>query len=190
VCALHQVLLGGPVGLGQVVRRVRQTAFVQIRARRSNDLPVCVAVLRRVHDESGYPARWPADPTGWLCPPGLMAAWIAEQDGGVGHAGLVRGVQAGCLLTATRRQAHELAGVVRLFVDPAARRLGHARELLDTAAAHAVAASLVPVLDVVDDARAAITLYERSGWLLAGREHATWSLPSGVRPTLRYYVRP
>jgi GNAT superfamily N-acetyltransferase len=154
-------------------------------------LPACVAVLRRVHDESGYPARWPGDPAGWLCPPGLMAAWIAEQDGVVaGHAGLVRDVQAGCLLTATGREAHELAGVVRLFVDPAARHLGHGRELLDTAAAHAVSAGLVTVLDVVDGARAAIALYERSGWLLVGRERATWSLPSGVRPTLRYYVRP
>jgi GNAT superfamily N-acetyltransferase len=130
-------------------------------------------------------------PLGWLCPPGLMAAWIAEQDGVVaGHAGLVRGVRAGCLLTATGRDTHELAGVVRLFIDPAARRMGHARELLDTAAAHAVSANLVAVLDVVDGARAAIALYEQSGWLLVARESATWSMPSGVRPTLRYYVRP
>lgn len=98
--------------------------------------------------------------------------------------------KAGCLLEATGRDAGELAGVVRLFVDPAARRTGNARELLDTAAAHAVSGNLNAVLDVVDDARAAIALYEQSGWRLVGRESATWSMPSGVTPTLRYYVRP
>jgi GNAT superfamily N-acetyltransferase len=148
-------------------------------------------MLRRVHDVSGYPARWPDDPAGWLCPPRLMTAWVAEQDGVVvGHAGLVRGVQAGCLIKATGRKAGELAGVVRLFVEPAARRMGHARELLDTAVAHAVSGNLVAVLDVVDGARAAIALYEQSGWHLVGRESAPWSMPSGLTPTLRYYVRP
>ncbi|HEY0717137.1 MAG TPA: GNAT family N-acetyltransferase [Streptosporangiaceae bacterium] len=162
-----------------------------IRTRRAQDLGACVAMLRRVHDGSGYPARWPDDPAGWLCPPGLITAWVAEQDGAVaGHVGLVRGAQAGCLLQATGREAHELAGVVRLFVDPAARRTGQARELLATAAARAVSASLVAVLDVVDDARAAIAAYEQSGWRLAGRERAPWSMPSGLTPTLRYYVQP
>jgi GNAT superfamily N-acetyltransferase len=96
-------------------------------------------MLRCVHDVSGYPARWPDDPAGWLCPPGLMTACVAEQDGMVaGHVGLIRGVQADCLLQATGRDAGELAGVVRLFVDPAARRTGHVCELLHTAAANAV----------------------------------------------------
>ena len=165
--------------------------IVPIRTRRADDLAVCAATLRRVHDLSGYPARWPDDPAGWLCPPGLMTAWVAEQDGVVaGHVGLACGVQAGCLLRATGRDAGELAGVVRLFVDPAARRTGHARELLKTAAAHAASGNLVAVLDVVDGARAAIALYEQSGWRLVGRESATWSMPSGLTPTLRYYVRP
>lgn len=164
---------------------------VPIRTRRAGDLAACVATLRRVHDVSGYPARWPDDPVGWLCPARLIMAWVAEQDGVVvGHAGLVRGVGADCLLSATGREAGELAGVVRLFVDPAVRRSGHARELLETAAAHAASGHLTAVLDVVDDARAAIALYERSGWLLAGRESATWSMPSGLKPTLRYYVKP
>lgn len=158
--------------------------------RQAGDLPACVAMLRRVHDMSGYPARWPDDPAGWLCPPELMTAWVAEQDGVVvGHVGLVRGAQSDCLLRATGRDADELAGVVRLFVDPAARRMGNAGELLNTAAAHAVSGNLVAVLDVVDGARAAIALYERSGWLLVGRASATWSMPSGVTPMLRYYVR-
>jgi len=120
-----------------------------------------------------------------------MTAWVAEDDGVVvGHAGLVRGMRARCVLQATGRDASQLAGVVRLFVDPAARRAGRARELLDTAAAHAVASGLQPVLDVVDDASAAIALYERSGWRLVGRENATWAAPSGVTPKLRYYMSP
>ena len=179
--------------VGRVVRvqRCVRLPFVQMRMRREDDLASCVATLRGIHNVSGYPAHWPDDPAGWLCPPGLMAAWVAEQDGVVvGHVGLVRGAQADCLLRATGRDAHELAGVVRLFVDPAARRMGHARELLDTAVAHAVSGNLVAVLDVVDGARAAIALYEQSGWRLVGRESATWSMPSGFTPTLRYYVRP
>jgi GNAT superfamily N-acetyltransferase len=99
-------------------------------------------------------------------------------------------VQPGCLIKASGRKAGELAGVVRLFVDPSARRTGHARELLDTAVAHAVSENLLAVLDVVDGARAAIALYEQSGWHLVGRDSATWTMPSGLTPTLRYYVRP
>ena len=157
----------------------------------ADDLAACAATLRRVHDASGYPVRWPDDPAGWLSPAGLMTAWVAEDDGVVvGHAGLVRGMRARCVLQATGRDASQLASVVRLFVDPAARRAGRARELLDTAAAHAVASGMQPVLDVVDDASAAIALYERSGWRLVGRENATWSAPSGVTPKLRYYVSP
>ena len=53
-----------------------------------------------------------------------LTSWIVEQDGAVAdHAGQVYGVQAGCLLR-RGREAQDLAGVVRLFVDPAGRRLG------------------------------------------------------------------
>jgi hypothetical protein len=38
---------------------------------------------------------------------------------------------------------------------------------------HALARGLQPVLDVVDDSRPAIMLYERSGWTLAGIQTAT-----------------
>jgi GNAT superfamily N-acetyltransferase len=114
---------------------------------------------------------------------------VAEHDGVVvGHAGLARGVPAGCVLEAVRRDARAVASVTRLFVDPAARRAGSARELLEAAAAYAVASDLQPVLDVVEDAQAAIALYERSGWRLVGTGSATWSTPAGVTPKLRYYV--
>jgi GNAT superfamily N-acetyltransferase len=162
-----------------------------IRPRVPEDLPECVAVLRRVHEMNGYPAGWPRDPAGWLTPAGLEAAWVAVQDDSiVGHAALVRGMNVSCLLNATGRDASELGGVVRLFVDPAARRAGRARDLLETATSYAVADGLQPVLDVVDDSLAAIALYEGGGWRLAGTEIATWVTPAGVRSKVRWYVGP
>jgi hypothetical protein len=60
--------------------------------------------------------RWPEDPAGWLSPAGLMTAWVADGGGVVvGHAGLVRGMRARCVLQATGRDASQLAGVVRLL---------------------------------------------------------------------------
>ena len=162
-----------------------------IRLRVPDDMPECVAVLRRVHEMNGYPVRWPRDPTGSLTPAGLEAAWVAvDRDFIVGHAALVRGVSASCLLHATGRGASELGGVARLFVDPTARRAGHARELLDTATSHAVAHGLQPVLDVVDDGLAAIALYESAGWQLAATETATWTTLAGANPKIRWYIGP
>jgi GNAT superfamily N-acetyltransferase len=160
-----------------------------IRVREKEDVPRCVAVLRQVHQVSGYPSGWPEDPGGWLTPVGLMAAWVAEHDGLIaGHVALVRGARAPCLLRATGRDPDQLGGVARLFVGPAARRQGTARALLETATADAWARGLQPVLDVVDDSRPAIALYERSGWRLVGTQTATWTTPAGVSPMLRYYV--
>jgi GNAT superfamily N-acetyltransferase len=107
-----------------------------------------------------------------------------------GHIGLVQGVRTGCLLQATGRDASELGGIARLFVDPGARRKGLARALLAAAVGHARVRGLQPVLDVVDDGKAAIALYEGSGWKLAGTETATWVTPAGITPTLRCYLGP
>jgi GNAT superfamily N-acetyltransferase len=162
-----------------------------VRPREPDDLDGCVAVLRRVHETSGYPSGWPRDPGRWLTPAGQVAAWVAEDDGRLaGHIGLVQGVRTLCLLQATGRDPGELGGVVRLFVDPRAARKGLARALLQTAAAGAWARGLQPVLDVVAGSEPAIALYERSGWELAGTEKATWVTPAGVVPTLRCYVGP
>ena len=94
------------------------------------------------------------------------------------------------MLHATGRDAGQLGVVTRLFVDPAARRAGHARGLLETVTSHAVAHGLRPVLDVVDHSQAAIALYEGAGWQLVGTEIATWVTPAGIRPTVRWYVGP
>lgn len=165
--------------------------MIVLRRTEPEDLDGCVAMLRRVHEANGYPSRWPADPGRWLTPADQIAAWVAEDDGQLaGHVALVQGVQTPCLLRATGRDSSELGGVVRLFVDPAARRQGLARALLDAAAAHARACGLVPVLDAVADSAPAIALYERSGWRLAGTQIATWVTPAGLVPMLRCYVGP
>jgi GNAT superfamily N-acetyltransferase len=152
-------------------------------------MAACVAVMRQVHEVSGYPAFWPEDPAGWLDPPGTVDAWLAERAGLIaGHIMLVQGAAAHCLLRATGRAPDELGRIARLFAAPAAWRVGLAAALLATATAGARAHGLQPVLDVVDDGYAAIALYERSGWKLVGSETANWTTPAGVSPTLRYYV--
>jgi GNAT superfamily N-acetyltransferase len=164
---------------------------VPIRPRQPADLEACVAVLRRVHDRSGYPARWPADPARWLSPAGQIAAWVAEHAGAVvGHVGLTEGDSPPDLLQAAGAPASELTEITRLFVDPAARGAGLGGELLAAASAHAVASGLRPVLEVVDDAGPAIALYERSGWQQIGAGTATWTIPDGTHPGLRYYLSP
>jgi GNAT superfamily N-acetyltransferase len=162
-----------------------------IRAREPEDLDGCAGILRRVHEITGYPSGWPRDPGRWLTPAGQVAAWVAEDDGQLaGHVALVQGVRNKCLLQATGRDARELGGIARLFVDPAVRRQGLARALLEAATSAARARGLQPVLDVVADSQPAIALYERSGWELVGTQTATWVTPAGISPTLRCYVGP
>jgi len=161
---------------------------VPIRIRAGTDLPGCVAVLRRVYQSNGYPGRWPADPVGWLVPENEAAAWVAELDGEIaGHVGLVRGMPR---LRVPDFEPQDLAGIVRLYVDPAARRHGLARELLDVATGRARDLGLQPVLDVVDGAAGAIALYERAGWRLAGTQTAWWKDEDGSTPTIRCYLGP
>ena len=161
------------------------------RPRQPADLPACVASLRRVHEASGYPSRWPDDPAGWLTPRTMVAAWVAEYDGEIaGHVALVRGLNVECLLRATGLPVEALGGIVRLYVDPGFQRLGLARALLGTAAGAAADHDLKPVLDVVADSAPAVALYERAGWQLAGIQPATWTDPDGTVPVIRCYVGP
>ncbi len=162
-----------------------------LRTREPGDLEGCVAMLRRVHEVSGYPSNWPHDPGRWLTPAGQVTALVAEDnDQLAGHVGLVQGVRTPCLLRVTGPDAKQLGGITRLFVNPAARRQGVGRALLDAAAAEARARGLRPVLDVVEDDKPAIALYEWSDWELAGTATATWVTLDGVTPTLRCYVGP
>jgi GNAT superfamily N-acetyltransferase len=155
------------------------------------DLPDCLAVLRRAYEHSAYPARWPADPAGWLGADTLLGAWVADEDGALaGFVGLKAGAPDPCLLAATGREDSQVAAIVRLFVDPAVQRAGWGRRLLDAAVGWSLARDLLPVLEVVDDAGPAISLYKRAGWRLVGTSVANWTMPDGRRPGLRYYVSP
>lgn len=164
--------------------------MVIVRARRPADLPACVKALAEVHVEDGYPKRWPEDPVAWLDPPELVAAWNSGRDETVsGHVVLVGGVDDPLLARVTGRRLEQLASVSRLFVQPSARGAGLAKALLAAADAFAAEQHLGLVLEVVDDALAAISLYERLGWQLVDRRPASWTTDEGQRPLLRVYVR-
>lgn len=71
--------------------------------------------------------------------------------------------------------ASSFAVVARLVVAPAARGAGIGRLLLDTAASHARAQRLCPLLDVNALQVAVISLYERSGWIRLGKVHVNFA---------------
>jgi GNAT superfamily N-acetyltransferase len=152
---------------------------VPIRPRADADLPGCVAALRAVHETDRYPLNWPDDPTRWLTPRGLAAAWVATLDDVplAGHALLL---DAGADL--------ELA---RLFVPPAARRRAVASALLTEAARFAATAGRALVLEVCDEERSpAIAVYEATGWRFTHSSLAGWTAPDGSPVRLRHYRRP
>jgi GNAT superfamily N-acetyltransferase len=149
---------------------------VSIRPRNPADLDACVAALREVHGADGYPMAWPADPAGWLTPPGVAAAWVASLADVplAGHALLVD------------RPSGDLE-LARLFVRPAARRRAVAAALLTAAASR----GRPLVLEVVDDGRSpAIALYEAAGWHHTHSTTASWTAPDGSPVRLRHYHRP
>lgn len=164
---------------------------VRIRPRKPEDLGQCVEVLEEVHAVDGYPALWPADPGRWLTPSRLLGAWVAEQAGALaGHVGL-SGVAAepsvGLWAASTGLALDRLGAVRQLFVSPDARRCGIGEQLLAVACADARRRGLHPVLDVIDRKGAAMALYDRLGWRLAG----SLEIELGGRPErLVCYVAP
>jgi GNAT superfamily N-acetyltransferase len=69
----------------------------------------------------------------------------------------------------------DLIGVVaRLMVCPDRRRMGVGRALLERAASEATERGLYPMLDVATHFQPAIDLYDRSGWLCAGKVTAVF----------------
>jgi ribosomal protein S18 acetylase RimI-like enzyme len=169
-----------------------------IRPRTDADLDRCVDLLAAVHAHDAYPSRWPTDPGGWLSPKDLDRAWVAEAgpttpsaaSAVVGHVGVTRPFVAPALLAAVDGSAGELAGIVRLFVAPEARRHNIAEQLLTTATDHIRRQGWQAVLDVVESGTAAIALYERLGWLHVTSAPATWVDDAGAHPVVRYYVAP
>ncbi len=156
---------------------------VRVRRREAADIDRCVRVLASVHEASGYPANWPADPARWLTPNGIACAWVAmtRESPVAGHV-VLRQPAAG---TSGGRTAE----VSRLFVDPAARRQGIARALLREAIGWAALNGLDLGLEVTDGLRAARALYERTGFHLVETRPADWTGPGGQPVTLHRYVR-
>jgi GNAT superfamily N-acetyltransferase len=81
-----------------------------------------------------------------------------------------------------------IAFVARLLVAPAARRRGIGRALLGKATQEAVQLGRRAVLDVVEDHKAAIALYENCGWTRVGR--VDWKLPGDLPLREFVYVAP
>lgn len=147
---------------------------MRVRPRAADDLDACADALAQVHAADRYPVDWPDDPHGWLTPSHLLHAWIAVEDGLVlGHAGLA-GVSGG-------------QEVTRLFVAPAARGRGLAALLLATVRE---AAGEPVTLEVSDEGRTAIALYERLGWRRVASTRAQWLNAAGEPALLHHYVSP
>lgn len=146
---------------------------MHLRARTDRDLDACVRLVRVVHDLDGFPPRLADDLSRFVASPGALGAWVAEEDGALaGHVALLaRGSEEVMALACavTGREPNQLGLVARLFVSPEHRRRGVAASLLERASADALARGLLPVLDVAAHFAGAIRLYERCGWICAGR---------------------
>ena len=144
---------------------------VHLRDRQPDDLGQLVAIARRVRSADRYPAYLPDnDFQRFLTEPEPRAAWVAVEDRRiVGHVALNDETAPGATAVVRDAGITEPVGfVARLLVDPSVRRTGIGRTLLAHALDAAVADGLVPVLDVVADARKAIALYESTGWVRLG----------------------
>jgi ribosomal protein S18 acetylase RimI-like enzyme len=165
---------------------------VVIRPRRRSDSPALEAIARLTHEYDGYPKYLPDDLVSFIVDEDALAAWVAEVDGEVAgqvalHPRSVPEIM-DLLFSATGLKDGDVAVIARLLVSPNTRGRGIGRALLDRATAEATTLGRRAVLDVVDQHRAAITLYERSGWVRVGR--VDWSLPDG-RPLREFvYVSP
>lgn len=161
-----------------------------VRPRLPADIAACVAVLEAVRAADGYPVRWPDDPTAWISP-ARSRAYVADVDGAVvGHACVVHGAADVAAVAAADVPADQVATLSRLFVTPTARGRGLGEALITAATLATSAAGQRLSLDVVDDDRAAVALYERLGWLLVDRRPADWLTPAGERWTVRVYLAP
>ncbi|MFB0632090.1 GNAT family N-acetyltransferase [Streptomyces sp. AB3(2024)] len=166
---------------------------MDVRRREPRDLGACARVLAEVHRTDGYPVDWPERPEGWLSPPALLDAWVAEHEGvTAGHVVLSRGEPddaAPALLCRRDGVPVEAVAVVgRLFVAPTARGLGAGALLMARAGREARARGLRPVLDVVASDTAAVALYDRLGWSPLGSVEQRWG--PGRTVTVRCYAAP
>jgi len=163
-----------------------------IRSREPDDLPALVAALARVATDDRYPSRWPDDPAAWLRTRDPLGAWVADRDGDLlgqvvlRRAGQQRPVTLWCELSG--EDPASCALVSRLFVVVYARGAGIGRTLVETACVTAAELGLRPLLDVVDNNRAAVRLYRRLGWTHVGSYEETFG--DGPPEVLHCFAHP
>lgn len=121
----------------------------------------------------GYPRHLPEDEVpSYVASDKALSRWVAIDEARlVGHVALHPSSSAdGIEIAATELNLPNTAfGVVsRLLVDPAVRRSGLGRQLLDVATMECRRRGLMPILDVIDRCRPAIELYEGAGWRRLG----------------------
>jgi GNAT superfamily N-acetyltransferase len=147
-----------------------------VRRRIPDDVSRCLELLHAVHKNDGYPSTVD-DASGFLVPPYEAALWVAVLNGAVvGHVALHQpkdSATVGVASRATGLQQERLVLLSRLFVAPEARGEGLARSLVRTAVAEARTKGQRAVLDVGQDFRAAVALYEAEGWSCVAADRQT-----------------
>ena len=163
-----------------------------IRPRSEADGAALEAVAEATHRLDGYPKYLPDDLRSFILEANALRAWVAECDGEIaGHVALhPRSIPEvmEVAVSATGLSENQLVVLARLLVSPAARRRGVGRALVGHATLEARRLGLRVVLDVVDEHRDAVALYEHLGWTRAGT--VNWKLPDG-RPFREFvYISP
>jgi ribosomal protein S18 acetylase RimI-like enzyme len=163
-----------------------------VRPITDDDVPGAAAALVEVHATDGYPVEGVAEPEAWIRPPGVLEAWVAEQEGKVvGHVAVMRpqGEGAVDLWREKSGEDEERIGVLaRLFVVREARKHAVGEDLMTAAMDYARQRSLRLVLDVMAKDTAAIRLYERLGWQHIGQ--VTHHFGAGQQIPAMCYVWP
>ncbi len=141
-------------------------------------MDACVAVLRQVHVQDGYPLIWPANPAAWLNAGRQVTAWVANDSGLIsGHVALARphtGEAASAWAGTLGVPVEDLLCVSTLFVAPRQRGRGIGGRLLDVARREARARGAFAALEVVSLNRHAVALYRAQGWREIGSVRYDW----------------
>ncbi len=163
-----------------------------IRDRSTFDGKALEAIARETHQLDRYPMYLPEDLRSFIVNEDALGAWVAVDDDEVlGHVALHRSSAKQVMdiaVLATGFAEDRIAVVARLLVAPAARRRGMGRALLEKATQEAARRGRRAVLDVVEEHKAAINLYESCGWKRVGR--VDWSLPGDLPLRELVYVAP
>jgi GNAT superfamily N-acetyltransferase len=146
---------------------------VELRVRRESDLDACERLAEVVHAADGYPPRCADDLRVFVSAPDALGAWVAQSAKGVvGHVALQPKSSPEVMAlgsVATGRPPEQLCVVARLFVSPTERKSGIGSSLLALAAGAGLERGLWPLLDVAAHLDDAVRVYERGGWVCAGR---------------------